>query len=168
LRENKFNVKFLWLKEDILMESAKPPLDELIMLLYTSIATRPMSEQDLIDILEVSRRNNVADEITGLLLYLNGSFMQVLEGPRVNVEHTYQRIARDKRHHYVVTVLKQPITERAFGAWRMSFVNLNNPTVAEHPGYSRYLLNAMGDPGLHRHNSVALSFMETFRFLNQV
>lgn len=149
------------------MESAKPPLDELIMLLYTSIATRPMSEQDLIDILEVSRRNNVADDITGLLLYLNGSFMQVLEGPRANVEHTYQRIVRDKRHHYVATVLQEPIAERTFGAWRMSFVNLSNPTVADHPGYSRYLLNAMGDPSLYRHNSVALSFMETFRFLNR-
>lgn len=150
------------------MDVALSKLDELIMLVYTSVATRPMTEQGLISILEVSRRNNAADEITGLLLYHNGNFMQVLEGPRANVEHTYQRIARDKRHHYVVTLLKQRITERAFSAWRMSFVNLNNPSMAEDPAYSRYLLDTLGDPGLYRHNSAALSFMETFRFLNQV
>lgn len=106
-------------------------LDELITLVYTSVATRPMSEQDLLDILQVSRRNNVGDDITGLLLYHHGSFMQVLEGPRANVEHTYQRIARDKRHHYIATILKQPIQKRCFGAWKMSFVNLSNPAVAE-------------------------------------
>jgi hypothetical protein len=143
-------------------------LDELVMLLYTSMATRPMTDEDLVTILQVSRRNNTADEMTGLLLYHNGNFMQILEGPRVNVEHTYQRITRDPRHRYVVTVLKQPITERTFGAWRMSFVNLHNPTVADDPGYSRYLLNTLGESGFYRHNSVALSFMETFRFLNQV
>ncbi|MFQ3646600.1 MAG: BLUF domain-containing protein [Anaerolineae bacterium] len=150
------------------MNASSTKFDELITLVYTSMATRPMTEKDLLDILEVSRRNNTADEITGLLLYHNGNFMQVLEGPRANVEHTYQRIARDKRHHYVVTVLKQPITDRAFGAWKMSFVNLSNPTVADDPAYSRYLLDTLGDPGLYRHNSIALSFIETFRFLNQL
>ncbi len=150
------------------MNTSSTKLDELITLVYTSMATRPMTEKDLLDILEVSRRNNTADEITGLLLYHNGNFMQVLEGPRANVEHTYKRIALDKRHRYVVTVLKQAIKERAFGAWKMSFVNLSNPTVADDPAYSRYLLDTLGDPGLYRHNSVALSFIETFRFLNQV
>jgi hypothetical protein len=150
------------------MNASSTKFDELITLVYTSMATRPITEKDLLDILEASRRNNTADEITGLLLYHNGNFMQVLEGPRANVEHTYQRIARDKRHQYVVTVLKQPITDRAFGAWKMSFVNLSNPAVADDPAYSRYLLDTLGDPGLYRHNSVALSFIETFRFLNQL
>lgn len=150
------------------MDAASDKLDELIMLVYTSVATRPMTESDLLNILQVSRRNNTADEITGLLLYHNGNFMQVLEGHRINVEYTYQRIARDPRHRYVATVLKQPISERTFGAWRMSFVNLNNPTVADNPGYSRYLLDTLSESGFYRTNSVALSFMETFRFLNQV
>ncbi len=143
-------------------------LDELITLVYTSVATRPMSEQDLLDILQVSRRNNTGDDITGLLLYHHGSFMQVLEGPRANVDHTYQRIVRDKRHHYVATILKQPIQKRCFGAWKMSFVNLSNPAVADDPAYSRYLLDTLGEPDLYRGNSVAVSFIETFRFLNQI
>lgn len=147
------------------MNSVPDKLDKLMMLIYTSIATRPMTEQDLIDILAVSRKNNALNQITGLLLYHNGSFMQVLEGPRACVEYTYYRIARDKRHHYVTTVLHQPITVRTFGAWKMSFVNLSNPTIAEDPAFSRHMLDALGDPGLFQHNSIAISFVETFRFL---
>lgn len=140
-------------------------LNQLMMLIYTSVATRPMLEQDLIDILEVSRKNNANNHITGLLLYHHGSFMQVLEGPRACVDYTYYRIARDQRHHYVTMVIYEPITTRTFGAWKMSFVNLSNPAVADNPAFSRHLLDALGDPKLYEHNSVAVSFVETFRFL---
>jgi hypothetical protein len=50
-------------------------------LVYVSSAVNLFSDEDLIQLLEVSRRNNEKAEITGLLLYSSGNFMQTLEGP---------------------------------------------------------------------------------------
>ena len=65
---------------------------------YASAATVEFSDDDLRELLAKSRSNNMAAGITGMLLYHEGSFLQVLEGPSEAVEHLYARIRRDKRH----------------------------------------------------------------------
>jgi hypothetical protein len=46
-------------------------------LIYSSTATRPLSQQELQDLHAKVQRNNAAYGITGMLLYANGSFVQV-------------------------------------------------------------------------------------------
>ena len=50
-------------------------------LVYVSTASRAMSDADLNEILDVSRRKNRERDVTGVLLYLDRGFLQVLEGP---------------------------------------------------------------------------------------
>jgi hypothetical protein len=71
----------------------------LYQLAYTSFSRLPVQEATLSDILGVSRRNNSRDEITGILMYADRTFFQVLEGEQSAVEDCYyKQILNDPRH----------------------------------------------------------------------
>ena len=89
-------------------------------LLYASNTSREVGDAMLHEILAASRRNNGACGITGILLYVAGGFMQVLEGDAEAVEATFTRICADKRH-WNTTVLLDREAPRAFGEWSMGF-----------------------------------------------
>lgn len=82
-------------------------------------------------ILAQSRAHNPALGITGILCHGGNVFMQVLEGGRDTVNHLYNDIVRDARHHDVVVLHYEEITERRFSGWTMGQVNLAriNPAI---------------------------------------
>lgn len=105
----------------------------LFELVYTSIAQRAFTAHELRGILERARSTNRQLGITGILLYRNASFIQVLEGDEPLVLDRYEHIARDKRHARVRVVRQGPIARRSFGDWSMGFVSLD-PKVLPSPG----------------------------------
>ncbi len=76
---------------------------------------------DVRGILAVSRVNNARDGVTGGLLFSEGCFAQVLEGPLDAVEAAFERIQCDARHCEVVVLQSGPITKRDFSDWSMAF-----------------------------------------------
>jgi hypothetical protein len=72
------------------------------------------------EILEVSRRNNLRDGITGLLYSDEKRFLQALEGPEHAVEAALARITDDKRHRAIVTLSRRTVDRREFGSWSMA------------------------------------------------
>jgi hypothetical protein len=76
---------------------------------------------ELQKILVVSRAKNFKDQVTGALLYNNGNFAQVLEGPLPAVESIFEKIQRDPRHSEVVVVQTGSFQERQFPEWSMAF-----------------------------------------------
>jgi hypothetical protein len=93
-------------------------------LVYVSTASRAMSDADLNEILDVSRRKNRERDVTGVLLYLDRGFLQVLEGPEAAVKETYAHIARDRRHIDPRILIEQETDERLFAGWSMGFDRL--------------------------------------------
>ncbi|MFC4350135.1 BLUF domain-containing protein [Fodinicurvata halophila] len=91
------------------------------MLLYVSSTPVLMDEETLVDILETSRRNNARRDITGMLLYVEGNFMQVIEGPKNAILTLKETIANDPRHSGLIEILSTPVGERIFGNWSMGF-----------------------------------------------
>ncbi len=88
--------------------------EEIEQIVYTSSAfRRDMPSSDIEQILETSRRNNAKDDITGLLLYRDGSFVQFLEGPRSKVQQCYDRIAKDPRHRGLVIIYRKTADQNA-------------------------------------------------------
>ncbi|MES2753532.1 MAG: BLUF domain-containing protein [Pseudomonadota bacterium] len=87
--------------------------------MYISTVRTLISPAELDSILRISRRNNAADAVTGLLVTGGTRFLQVLEGERESVMRTFDRIAADPRHFAIVRLADQPISVRAFPAWRM-------------------------------------------------
>lgn len=100
-------------------------------LIYVSRAVRGLREQDVEDILAVSRERNRALEITGLLLYADDSFIQVLEGGEGPVEEVFRSIERDRRHRGVKLLLREPIAARHFPDWCMGFERIPRGIAAE-------------------------------------
>lgn len=101
----------------------------LIHCIYASAARRPLQERELQEILERSRANNAGLDITGMLLHVEGSFFQVLEGPAERVADLFARISQDVRHQNVVEIIREPLPRRAFGQWSMGYVSARPPEV---------------------------------------
>lgn len=95
----------------------------MIRLIYKSVSPTDMSAQDISGILSVARRNNAKDEITGMLIYKNRQFLQVLEGEAGKVEACYARVARDPRHSQIEVLSRCPARSRTFTKWLMGYEN---------------------------------------------
>ena len=79
-------------------------------------------DAEIAAILEVSRRNNERDGLTGALLRTRETFTQVLEGPAAPIEATFERICCDLRHRRVQLLEMIETDERAFDGWSMAYI----------------------------------------------
>ena len=93
----------------------------MVRLLYISTTRTRHSAAELENILSVSRRNNEAADVTGLLIAGGNRFLQVLEGPDNGVQEIYSRICRDPRHFAPVILKRELAEQRMFGEWAMGF-----------------------------------------------
>ncbi|MEM8559363.1 MAG: BLUF domain-containing protein [Bacteroidota bacterium] len=96
----------------------------LIQLIYTSKATGLVGLPTLTDILSVSRSNNTRDQVTGLLLYHEGHYIQVFEGLSGDVNAVYRRVLGDPRHRDVQLLVRRQVAYRTFPNWAMGFRNV--------------------------------------------
>jgi hypothetical protein len=110
----------------------------LLSIVYVSAAVEPFSEGQLAELLAKSRNNNAAAGLTGMLLYRDGQFMQVLEGDDAAVRSVYQIVAADDRHDKVRTVLEEEISDRRFPQWTMGFRLLTDETIRDNAGFSNF------------------------------
>ncbi|MGY6567616.1 MAG: BLUF domain-containing protein [Salinarimonas sp.] len=74
---------------------------------------------NLREILEIARRKNGENGVTGYLIFDKAYFLQILEGEKDAVEETYRRIAGDRRHADVTLVDQRAIVQRNFSDWNM-------------------------------------------------
>jgi Sensors of blue-light using FAD len=111
----------------------------LYCLVYTSIANKKMSDDDLEDLLKKIRKKNETRHVTGMLLYLDPFFMQVLEGEEAMVNDLFNLIKQDSRHHKVSLIYKKPIEERYFSNWTMGFSKIGNEKLVTMEGFSDFL-----------------------------
>ncbi|HKH09805.1 MAG TPA: BLUF domain-containing protein [Rubrobacter sp.] len=137
----------------------------MFFLVYVSSAVRPFSRPELEDLLATSRDNNARAGVTGMLLYKDGNFMQVIEGEEEAVRALYDKIGNDPRHRGEIT-LRQDFTEgRQFPDWSMGFRDLQSPEARAIPGYSEFLNTPLtgqefsGDPT--RAQKLLLTFKKT-------
>ena len=72
-------------------------------------------------ILDVSRRNNARNGVSGALMFNAGLFAQALEGKLAAVEATFERIQCDARHDDVRILQFEPVAARRFDAWSMAW-----------------------------------------------
>jgi hypothetical protein len=93
----------------------------MLSLIYSSVATSVLEPHELTALLEQSRASNEQTGITGMLLYRNGYFLQVLEGPDTAVRQKMQAIRDDARHTKVSVLLEDVIEDRQFPDWTMGF-----------------------------------------------
>jgi hypothetical protein len=105
-------------------------------IIYSSESTSPMQAVDLEEILEQARARNTASGITGALVYVDGVFLQILEGEPLKVQALMARIAKDLRHQTVTVLLESTAAVASFAEWKMAYVSATPEQVATWAGLS--------------------------------
>lgn len=90
-------------------------------LIYVSLADHAMASGELCALLTQARTFNREHGITGLLVYRNREFMQLLEGERDVVLALYRHIENDPRHRQVYRIWEGPIAARSCQDWAMGY-----------------------------------------------
>jgi hypothetical protein len=134
----------------------------LFSLTYVSSARAELGTEELTLILESAVRHNTAQQVTGMLLYLNGSFMQVLEGEETAVDETYARVRQDPRHMGCFVIERAPIKVRSFAQWSMGFKRLKGADVATHPSYAPFFAAGFDAAAIGAKNGAALEILKRF------
>ena len=116
--------------------------DMLSHLIYASRAAADFREHSIPVILERARSNNSQLAVTGMLLYIEGSFFQILEGTPEAVDALYQTISADPRHHRVTLIIREPVPQRSFGEWTMGFATLGRLEAGELVGQNDFFHQA--------------------------
>ncbi len=101
-------------------------MSNLLHLIYSSRETKNFTEDELIKLLESSRKKNLGLGITGMLLYNDGNFFQILEGDEETITQLYTVIMNDNRHDKITKIVSEFIPHRSFNGWEMGFANITN------------------------------------------
>ncbi len=134
----------------------------LIRLIYISAAIEHFSDEALTALLAQSRENNKPRGVTGLLIYKNKTFIQVLEGEQNNVEALFNKIKQDRRHTATIRLGAERIAQRDFGHWYMGFENLDRYRDCELPAYVNILNNQVDTSKLEVARGKTLDFLLSF------
>ena len=118
---------------------------------------------DLVSLLVEAREKNERLNITGLLLYKNRSFMQLLEGSEASVREVYAKICVDPRHKWVRTLMTGPASERDFPQWFTGFENLDELDVSAMPGWTDFLSEGFNVPAFFDDPSFAQRLLVDFK-----
>jgi len=135
----------------------------MIQISYISSATTPMSTPDLLALLQQCRENNAGRGVTGMLLYANGTFLQVLEGPEQVIDDLVDIIKKDLRHANIQMLYRKPIERRQYSDWSMGFKRLSDKDLKEIEGLRHFGEKDFNPEYLAQHNTVVQSLMNHYR-----
>lgn len=127
---------------------------------YVSAATTAMSDDDIAAILVKSRANNVRLGLTGALLFRQGRFIQILEGPVEQVHEQFAVIAADPRHSNLQKIRETVLVERQFPDWTMGFRPLSDQDVKKLRGYDDFFDGHTGQARIDHANNPTHQLLE--------
>lgn len=93
---------------------------------YTSELNPEAGDEDAViqDIVKVSTENNAETNITGVLFFHEGRFLQIIEGEEETLHALAKEIEADPRHTNYKTLIDTQEKERSFGSWKMGEIQL--------------------------------------------
>ncbi len=100
-------------------------------LIYSSEAAPGLAPPELETMLAESRIRNSAHGITGVLIFVDGAFLQILEGEKADVLDLMERIEKDPRHSGIKVFYEQEVDTRAFASWSMAYLSPRREDVAK-------------------------------------
>lgn len=91
----------------------------LSQLVYVSNRKSNCTEAEIEKILSACKKNNPPLEVTGVLLYSDTKFIQMVEGEAKVITGLYDKIKLDNRHSNAMMISYGPIKEKSFPSWHM-------------------------------------------------
>jgi len=86
-------------------------------------------------IVALGRKNNAANNITGVISYNNGYYLQVIEGDNEAIAQLHYNLFKDNRHKNIQTILDINVNHRYFSHWGLKLV----PTLANDKAFEIFI-----------------------------
>lgn len=131
----------------------------MLSIAYVSVATTPLSADEIAALLTQARANNKRDGITGALLYHRDRFIQIVEGEDEIVRAKFDAISTDSRHRSVQTMREKRIPERQFPQWTMGFREISDDSVKQLDGFEDFFARS-GRSRIEHAENEAQQFLE--------
>lgn len=103
--------------------SSAKPAEPLRTIIYVSSASWLLHDDELEMLLLDAQAHNALHDITGVLIYGEGNFMQCIEGPSEAIVAVFARIRASRKHRDIITLMDEPIEQRGFGQWHMALAH---------------------------------------------
>ena len=88
---------------------------------YVSTASPDLNEEETKKLLVSAKKVNVSNGISGIFIYSDGNFFQIIEGEERTVKKLYKRIEQDNRHYNIIKLLDKSIEAFSFESYTSSF-----------------------------------------------
>ncbi|MFK7892236.1 MAG: BLUF domain-containing protein [Granulosicoccus sp.] len=140
-----------------------PAEEEVFQLLYISAASKDFSEEELSELLTKARESNENLNVSGMLLFHEGSFIQALEGDEQAVKSLYEKISKDTRHTESRVLFRGYQKERHFAGWSMGFYRSRQSVRENVEGFHHFLATGLlkhGDDDGSATRKALLAFRE--------
>jgi hypothetical protein len=131
-------------------------------IIYLSRASRPMSDDELANLLRQAREANAQKNITGALVYGDGQFMQIIEGDEATLAMLYAKLLQDERHGQVFKFADKPIAQRSFADWSMAYRPVSVEQFTQLAGYVTPEELSLQAPSLSATDEMLLQMMKSF------
>jgi hypothetical protein len=104
-------------------------------IIYMSSSVKLLEENEIDSLLKHSRRSNINYDITGVLLYIEGDFLQVIEGEEDVITNLFEKIKKDSRHKGIICLFSENVKEKQFSDWSMGFHITNYKKLIKDTGF---------------------------------
>jgi hypothetical protein len=135
----------------------------MIQVTYVSHVSEPLSGEQLLALLLQCRTNNAEQDITGMLIYGNGTFLQTIEGNEDVIDPLMEEISKDGRHQDIRLLIRRPIDSRQYADWNMGFAQVTDEALKDVEGLKDFAAEDFTFDYLVGHEPVVTSLMEHFR-----
>lgn len=132
-------------------------------IIYLSSASKDLTNEEIHNLLLLSKINNKKNNISGLLLFIDGNFIQVLEGEKDKINDLFKKIEIDIRHKNVTKVIEDTIESRQFENWDMGFSVINSKDLKEENDFKNFDFDNI----FSKTDFIAETFISTFLKCNR-
>ena len=139
-------------------------MQQVKQIVWISEVCREYSDEELLQLLNKSRANNVRRNVTGLLIYDKKSFLQFMEGDAGTVDDIFQnRIEPSSLHRNVTLLSQRDIEERNFKNWTMGFYSINSRELQSVSGFQEFKRNHSGIHELEGNDNMVNKIIDGFQ-----
>ncbi|WP_452599807.1 BLUF domain-containing protein [Pontimicrobium sp. MEBiC01747] len=125
---------------------------------YVSSSDIDLNISDLNELFKTTIKNNTHSKISGILIYKNGNFLQIIEGEENQIDKLYTKICLDARHHGTILIIETKICDRVFDNYSTEFPIINNN---KQMLKLKHYLNWLKEAELHKVNKL-IRIIENF------
>ncbi len=105
--------------------------------------------------------------ISGMLLYADGNFIQVLEGENEAIDSLYSKITNDRRHNSFSVLINSEIKQRSFADWSMGFKKISKEDFSQIEGFKN-LAPDNSEPLSQLNRGLVLLLLTNFLKINTI